>query len=168
MDAELLNTEAKPRLTIKPVAIGELDAWWPKVLPAIEDVRAKNHPSWTSAQVLEVLRENRGWLALTMHGDRIVGVTVICGDGDQFAQKSDMLVWIAWADPKNRTMGIDRDVRKFTQSIIDRVALNAGFRTIRIHSPRKGWLRVAKELGYELQEYVYVKHPQQMASACGD
>ena len=155
MGAELLSTEHG--LTIKPVAIHELDEWWPKVVGAIEDVRAKNSPSWTVGQVLDVLRDNRAWLALTMYGDRIAGVTVICGDGDQFAQATDCLVWIAWADPRNRTLGIDREVRMFTQAVIDRVAGNAGFRTIRIHSPRKGWLKVARELGYDLQGYVFCK-----------
>jgi len=148
----------EPRITIKPVDIGELDQWFPLVVPAIEEVRSKNGLSATPEDVLRVLRENRGWLACTMYGDDIVGVTVLCGDGDQFAKVTDCLVWIAWTDPRNRERGIDKAVRHFTQDIIDRVAANVGFRAIRIHCPRIGWLKTAKELGYDLQEFVFVKH----------
>lgn len=156
MGAELLTSDSQ-RLTLKAVELHELDAWWPLVLPGIEDVRAKNPMSATPDDVLRVLRENRGWLACTMWGDDVVGVSVICADGDQFAQSTDALVWIAWTDPRNRERGIDRAVREFTQQMIDRACTNAGFRALRIHCPRFGWIKVAQELGYELQEFVFVK-----------
>ncbi len=147
----------EPRITIKPVDVHELDEWWPLVEPAVAEVIAKNGMSATTDQVLQVLRDNRGWLGVTMWGDTIAGLSVICGDGDQFALVTDCLVWIAWTDPKNRERGIDREVREFTQRMIELAARNAGFRAIRIHCPRFGWLKVAKELGYDLQEFVFVK-----------
>lgn len=156
--ARLADAEAPVvALEFRPVQIAEIKAWWPRVRPALEDVARKNRPSWIPEDVYHVLMGNRGWLALTLHGDDVVGVTVVCQDGDQFAQRTDYLVWIAWADPQNVEKGIARDARDFTQERIEMAVRNAGGRFLRMHSPRKGWAKIAPQLGYEMQEIVWCK-----------
>lgn len=157
LNGSAVQDDVAPTLTSYVVPAHELQAWWPQVRPALERVREKNKPSWIPEDVYHVLAGGRAALALTFYGQDVVGVTVVCQDGDQFAHRTDLLVWIAWADPENVTRGIAEDVRAFTQAKIEEMGRAAGFRILRMHSPRKGWLKVAKQLGYELQEFVFYK-----------
>jgi hypothetical protein len=145
------------QLSVYAVPAHELQAWWPVVRPALEEVKRKNNPSWIPEDVYHCIKQGIAWLALTLYGRDVIGVTVTCRDGDQFANATDMLVWIAWADPKNVARGIDEAGRVLTQKAIEDAARAAGFRVVRMHSPRLGWLKVAPKLGYRMQEIVWVK-----------
>ena len=148
---------------------GELSAWWPKVRGALDSVIRKTRPSWIPEQIYHVLALGHAWLNLTLWDGEVVGMSIVCRDGDQFAGRTDALILAAWSDPKNMQRGIEAEVSRFTQAQIEDRCRAAGFRFLRMHSPRKGWLSgkrigkhkndqgLAERLGYRVQDVVYVK-----------
>lgn len=147
----------------------ELAEWWPKVRDALDAVIRKTRPSWIPEQIYHVLAMGHAWLNLTLWDGDVVGMSIVCRDGDQFAGRTDALILAAWSDPKNLQRGIEADVSAFTQRNIEERCRAAGFRYLRMHSPRKGWLSgkrigkqkndqgLAERLGYRVQDVVYVK-----------
>lgn len=157
--------EALPNLrfvTIPPVDVG---MWFDLVERAIDDIHTalvkkdgtgrQVQTTWGPEEMRAALEQPRAFLCVTFHDKRPVGVTVLCRDGDQFAEEFDWLIWIAWADPENTKRGIARHVREFTRDSLKAAAKKAGARRLKMYSARPGWERAAKELGFELAYRAY-------------
>lgn len=151
MGAELLNghdleTYERERVDADALAfvmppVEDLDHWWENgVKQAVEDVKRRTQPSWPVARVYHWLATKAAFLGLTFVGEEMVAVTVVCRDGDALAAPVDALVLLAWSDPKNVKRGIEEAVRVFTQHEVDEHARKAGFRRLKMFSPRMGML----------------------------
>lgn len=157
--------EVFSHLSFYVVPQGELAAWWPKVREPLEAVRRKTRPSWIQEQIYYSVAQGHSWLNLTLYDGEMVGMSIVCRDGDQFAGRTDALVLAAWADARNMQRGIADAVTVFTQWAIEERCRAAGFQFLRMHSPRKGWATrgkgakpgLAERLGYRVQDVIYVK-----------
>lgn len=146
-----------PELHFAVIPTGSVDLWWDVAEKAIAGVHAEMTSSWDSDAMRQAIKDQRAWLCITFHVKHPVAVTVICRDGDQFAQTVDWLVWIAWSDPANVRNGIARHVRHFTDGAIEAAARAFGARRLKAHSPRGGMQRMVAELGWRLLSYTFVK-----------
>ena len=151
MGAELLNGHdleatppmalASPGLAFYMPGAADLDYWWEHgVSAAVEDVKRRTKPSWPVARVYHWLATGVAHLGLTMVDHELVGVTIVCRDGDALATPQDALVLLAWSDPKNVSRGVEEEVRVYTQRQVDEQARQAGFRRLKMFSPRMGML----------------------------
>lgn len=150
-------------LSFHVVPQNDLARRWPKVRVALETVAKRTNPSWIQEQIYHVLADGRAFLNLTFYDTEIVGITIVCMDGDQFSGRTDALVLVGWADPRNQQRGIAEAVTVFTQEQIEQRCRQTGFLRLRMHSPRKGWMGngrhegLAEKLGYRVQDVVYMK-----------
>jgi hypothetical protein len=145
MGTELLNERIveveEPQFLFAMMPVNDIDHWWERVIRgAVEDVKRRTNPSWPVARVYHWLATDAARAGLTFFGDELVAVTIVCADGDRLASPRDGLVLLAWSDPKNRSRGIDEAVRKYTQHEVENHAREAGFRRLKMFSPRIGML----------------------------
>jgi hypothetical protein len=68
---------------------------------------------------------------------------------NNFATKPEMLIWVAYSKVPGAA--------ESTLAKVETIAKNLGFGYIVFHSPRDGWKRRAKALGFTLRERVYEK-----------
>lgn len=145
MGTELLSqregAEPETQFAFAMMPPGDIDHWWDRcVCAAVEEVKRRTKPAWPVARVYHWLATNVARAGLTFFGDELVAVTIVCSDGDALAGPRDGLVLLTWSDPKNRARGIDEEVRRFTQQEVDNHARAAGFRRLKMFSPRIGML----------------------------
>jgi hypothetical protein len=159
-DARERREEAEkplPELHFVVVPTAEAPFWWDVLQRAIDGVHGKMRSSWDASGMQRAILERRAFLCLTFHVKHPIGVTVICPDGDQFAEATDWLVWIAWSDPANVANGIAEHAKRFTDDSVTAAARSAGARRLKTHSPREGMMRMLVPLGWRFASYTFVK-----------
>lgn len=130
----------------------DLHNWWPIVRSGVEYVIEKTRPRFIAEDVFSYCRRNEAWLFVTHEkGTRKYAGCVVVGQSkaEEFVDKPEMLIWIAYS----KTPG----AADFTLKKVEAIAKKLGFGYIIFHSPREGWTRRAKDLGFSLRERVYQK-----------
>jgi hypothetical protein len=152
-----------PEFEFIVVPVAQLDDWWDHVRDAIQSVREKTGARWSTELVYHWVASQRASLNITRHDGEIIGVSVVCQDGDAMARPHDGLILLAWSDPKNQQRGFAEAEIRFTEAqIVDRLR-QSGFKKVTWFSPRRGWLGkksrpgLALRLGYELRGYIFAK-----------
>lgn len=158
----VVDKQPKVELALRVVPPEQASYWGDVVERMVGDIKVRRSDgkvrhsvSWTPEHVLQVLKDGRGHLLLTFHDKQAVGAAIVSRDGDQFADQHDYLVWMAWAEPKNKEVA--RQVREFTQDGLEDFARARGARCLRWYSAREGWKRIAPQLGYTLTAYCFSK-----------
>jgi len=154
---EAAGVRVVPKLHFAVIPTAHVGAWWDVAEKAIAGVHVGMRSTWDAKAMRKAIEDQRAFLCITFHVKQPVAVTVICRDGDQFANTFDWLVWIAWSDPANVRAGIARDVRYFTDASIVEAARAAGAKRLKAHSPRRAMARMTAELGWKLISCTYSK-----------
>ena len=128
-----------------------VENWWPLVQTGIEYTVRKTGAPFKAEDVKQYCQRNLAWLLIAYTKDgTYAGCVVIAQSAlDNFATKPELLIWVAYS----KTPGAAESVLKKVEVI----AKKLGFGYIVFHSPRDGWLRRAKDLGFTLRERVYEK-----------
>lgn len=129
----------------------QVERWWPLVEKGVEYVINKTKAPFTASDVKGYCVKNFAWLIITsdMEG-AYAGCTVVAeSDLDNFSKRREMLIWVAYSKVPGAA--------EYTTERLETVAKDHGFGYLVFHSPRPGWVRRAKKLGFTLRERVYEK-----------
>jgi hypothetical protein len=125
--------------------------WWPIVRSGIEYVIEKTKAPFIAEDVYSYCSRDEAWLIVTYDKqNRYAGCVVVAQSAlNNFATKPEMLIWVAYSKVPGAA--------ESTLAKVETIAKNLGFGYIVFHSPRDGWKRRAKALGFTLRERVYEK-----------
>lgn len=129
----------------------DISRWWPLVRSGIDYVIEKTKAPFIAEDVYAYCVKDEAWLIVTYtkKGDYAGCVVVAQAALNNFATKPEMLIWVAYSKVPGAA--------ESTLAKVEIVAKSLGFGYIVFHSPRAGWKRRAKHLGFTLRERVYEK-----------
>ena len=148
---DLVQTVEEP-FDVWKVEGKDLQNWWPLVRSGVEYVIEKTRSRFMAEDVFSYCRRNEAWLFVTHEkNSRKYAGCVVVGQAkyDDFIDQPEMLIWVAYS----KTPG----AAEFTLKKIEGIAKKLGFGYIIFNSPRDGWTRRAKALGFSLRERIYQK-----------
>jgi hypothetical protein len=146
------SEEIKKQFVMFHIQPENLMRWWPLVLEGVREVIKRTHPTFSENDVYQILRDNRAWLlpAFEKESKKYSGFVIISQEpADQFTGHRDMLLWMAHSKVPGAV--------KALMPHLEAIGKQLGFKSVVMHSPRKGWLRLAEQLGFTLRERVFVK-----------
>lgn len=126
-------------------------AYWPLVRGGIEKVIEKTgHVSFVPEDVYAGLMDNSNALVMTfLKDDTYAGFVILGHDRDRYSGKRQLLMWLGY--------GLIDGAVEATIPFVEEMARRAKVDYISFHTSRKGWMKIAPKLGYELMEHVFVK-----------
>ena len=115
----------------------------------LRTVMRKSYSDWIPADVYASLREGKAELVVAYKKEQYAGFLVLSMLND-FSGEKKLFIWVAYANPK---YNIVAETFKF----LDNIAENSNLIAIEFDSSRSGWMRTAKQHGYEAITRTYRK-----------
>ena len=115
----------------------------------LRTVMRKSYSDWIPADVYASLREGKAELVVAYKKEQYAGFLALSMLND-FSGEKKLFIWVAYANPK---YNIVAETFKF----LDNIAENSNLIAIEFDSSRSGWMRTAKQHGYEAITRTYRK-----------
>lgn len=133
-------------LQIDPVN-HDLHAVWNIVRPGIERVRIKAKAPWIAEDVYTAVVTGRATMHVGYLDQQYAGVLVLAVNVDSFSKEKSLLVWALYTE---HSLALSYGL----EDVYD-IARRQGIYKIVFHSPRPGWERRMKSIGFEIKERIY-------------
>lgn len=132
---------------INPTDGAELQAAWLLARDGLEEVRRKAKASWLAEQVFAAIVAGRATLHIGyLHGE-YAGAVVLAQNVDPFNGEKSLLVWALYTCAREALYRGLEDVKA--------IARQHGIGKIIFHSPRRGWERRMKQIGFHVKERIF-------------
>lgn len=134
--------------------VAQARAFYWLIEEACERLNAREHREHFAPDVYAALLRGEAKAVVVMDGEQPVGLYVACRDCEHNARPA-MLIWLGYVRP-----GAPHGVAKAGLAHCEQLAAAEGLDTVVFGTQRRGWLRHARQLGFELVEYRYEKRVQ--------
>lgn len=143
--------EPAPEWQLLPVAAGDVRGYWSDLEPDLAYVARKIKAEWCPGDIYTalLLRPQAVQLYFAfIHGQRVASL-ILSLDDDILTGHRSLTIFI--------TRVTDRRAVEWGLRDIEQIARERGITRIGFHSPRPGWSKRAKDLGFRLYQQTFVK-----------
>lgn len=139
----------KSEFRLETVSPAQLQGVWETILPGLQVVQKRSKGSWTPNHVYAAVFNNQSVLQIGYEGDLYVGFMVCTPAMDFYNGETSLVVWCCYTKFKGV---VEKGLAE-----LEKNAREAGFKTLKMQTPRKGWFRRLNAHGFRLQDYIIEK-----------